>query len=353
MLKSKRYCDNYSKGCQLCQQGKWICIFLTYLCNAKCNFCPAPFKQEDKIISAFGNTRESILSYLKNNDFSGISFSGGDCFLVFDRLLEWLTIFRKHHPESYYWAYTNGLAVDEHKLNQLAGAGLNEIRFNIAATNYNNNNILQKIKLATNIIQHVAVEIPSIPADCDKLLEVIPILEEMNVNYLNLHEYIIVPSDQNKGTVKTGTFTLNKQAKIDFDTQSLSNTEKIKQFCRKNSFNLKINNCSLEKKDNQMFHRRLVMGNLYKKKYEKLTSDGLLKTYLLHPSLISTENLYRIINKEDNISSLEKYFTHPDLFNKNIKTITSNKTIAELYFLPALSIDDKKALHQIRVIKQG
>ena len=138
---------------------------MTYLCNAKCKFCTAPFKQEDKIISAFGNDPEVILRYLKSNQFNGISFSGGDCFLVYNRLLEWLTYYKKNLPDFYFWAYTNGLSVDEDKMKQLANSGLNELRFNIAATNYNSTEIIEIIKIATQIFNHVAIEIPSIPSD--------------------------------------------------------------------------------------------------------------------------------------------------------------------------------------------
>ena len=141
-----------SRGCQLCQQGKWLCIFLTYKCNSGCHFCPAPHK-DDHVHSAFGNQKEEILSYLIENNFEGISFSGGDPFVVFDRLLEWLIFFKERLPDYYYWVYTNGLAVDRNKLEQLATEGMKEIRFNIAATEYLSPYIWEKIKIARQLFR--------------------------------------------------------------------------------------------------------------------------------------------------------------------------------------------------------
>ena len=146
----------YSRGCQLCQQGKWLCIFLTYKCSADCHFCPAPFK-DDHIYSVFGKGKNENLEYLKMADFEGISFSGGDPFMVYDRLLDWLVFFKKHLPAYYYWVYTNGLAVDKNRLEKLAKTGMNEIRFNIAATGYLSPEIWGKIKIARKYFPFVTV----------------------------------------------------------------------------------------------------------------------------------------------------------------------------------------------------
>ena len=148
--------DNYSRGCQLCQRGTWLCIFLTYLCNTDCAFCPAPYK-EDRIISPFGDDPDIILDYISRyKQFEGVSFSGGECFLVFERLYDWLSFFKKRIPDMYYWVYTNGVAVNNNKLEWLKRAGLDEIRFNIAATGYNSPHVLENISQAARIIENVA-----------------------------------------------------------------------------------------------------------------------------------------------------------------------------------------------------
>ena len=38
---TKPILNNISKGCMLCGQGEWSCLFITGLCNANCFYCPA------------------------------------------------------------------------------------------------------------------------------------------------------------------------------------------------------------------------------------------------------------------------------------------------------------------------
>ena len=163
------FTDNFSQGCKACQNGKWLCIYLTYMCNASCAFCPAPFRNRDFIQSAFGSDLRMVLKYLERFAFEGISFSGGECFLVYDRMIAWLEFLKKQKPELYYWAYTNGINVKREQLEGLRNSGLNELRFNMAATGYNDPNILETITYAKEIFEFVAVEIPSIPEDFEKL----------------------------------------------------------------------------------------------------------------------------------------------------------------------------------------
>ncbi len=347
--KNSKLTDNNSRGCQLCQKGKWLCIYLTYLCNAKCVFCPAPFKQEDKIISAFGDSPEGIYQYLNSHNFEGISFSGGDCFLVFDRLMKWLSFFKKRCPDMYYWAYTNGLAADENKLNQLANAGLNEIRFNIAATNYNSPAILAKISLATELIKNVAVEIPSIPTDYHKLTNVLPYLDKINVKFLNLHEYILVPNDPYTKIANKNTFILNKEATLIYDKNSLQNTVKIKKFCKNQALKIQVNNCSLHKKEVQMLYRRLTMGEIFKREYDQLTQDGLLENYFIYPGKLTMQALQELIMANNN-NYLERYFVHPQAFKKHMSN--SSCTVAKLSFLPPLSKNEKPKLLKVECCEQ-
>jgi len=247
--------QTFSKGCQLCQQGGWFCIFLTYLCNAECQFCPAPHK-DDRTFSDAGNKKEIILEHIQEKGYEGISFSGGEPLLVFDRLVEWLEYFRKHLPSCYYWLYTNGLKVDARKLTILADLGLDEIRFNIAATGYDHPTIWKNMKLAVDLLPQVAVEIPSIPPDLSKLLAILPEMDAIGIKYLNLHQLILMPDDPYSAVAESGIFVLDDRIETSFDMMSKENTRKIMSFCRHKRLALIINDCDLEQKHKQMVLRR-------------------------------------------------------------------------------------------------
>ena len=53
-------------------------------------------------------------------------------------LLQWIGLLRRELPDLYLWAYTNGVPLTADLLGKLADAGLDELRFNLAATAYEN-----------------------------------------------------------------------------------------------------------------------------------------------------------------------------------------------------------------------
>lgn len=340
--------DNYSRGCQTCQRGTWLCIFLTYLCNTDCAFCPAPYK-DDRIVSPFGDNPDIILDYMsKYKQFEGLSFSGGECFLVFERLYDWLSFFNKKFPDIYYWVYTNGVAVNDMKLECLKRAGLDEIRFNIAATGYNSPHVLENISQAARIIENVAIEIPSIPLDYEKITGVLELLDQYNVKFLNLHEYIITPNNIHHYSDESGTFLLNKEVNLHYHTGSIANSKRIKNYCQRKKLKIKVNICTLNKKEAQMYYRRLVMGNIFKKEYDILTPDGFLETYFVFPGKLELENVRMFF--QNNLEFTEKHCIHPEILSQK-KIEPDNTFVAKLTCFPPLGIDEKRRIYKVEVIQ--
>jgi len=249
--------------------------------------------------------------------------------MVYGRMLSWLESLRKHKPDLYYWAYTNGINVKRSQMEELKNAGLNELRFNTAASGYDDPTVLKAISDAIDIYEHVAVEIPSIPEDLEQLKAILPALDKLGVNYLNLHEYILVPNDPNIKHAPKGQFLMNYEMRMQYHLHSLTNTENIKTFCKENNLKIRINNCSLRKKEHQMLGRRLTMGTLLKEDNEKLTEDGFLETVFVPDK-----------NDVNIMDSLKKYhlidrscLIHPDHAEK------TESTAYLLKILPRLGID--------------
>lgn len=237
--------------------------------------------------------------------------------MVFDRMLNWLKFFKGHKPDLYYWAYTNGMQMNNKQLQELNEAGMDELRFNIAASGYNNAGVLKNLGCAKKIMNHVAVEIPSIPEDYERLVQVLPVLNDLGIDYLNLHEYILVPDDPNNHIATKGQFIMNYTVKLDYHLNSQTNTERITDFCEKKGFNLKINSCTLIKKEHQMLGRRITMGELFKNNHEKLTGDGLLETIYISEN--EGVNIKEILKDYHNMNS--SCFIHPDQYDKNTGSV--------------------------------
>ncbi len=184
---TKSYHHRVSDGCSLCGKGLWSCLFITNKCNAHCFYCPSSqLKDETPATQSLTfETAESYAGYINRFGFKGVSFSGGEPLLFFDRTLHYLKTVRKMcSPDLYIWMYTNGILASEEKFRLLAEAGLNEIRFDIGATGYR----LDKVKMAKGIIPNITIEIPAIPEKKEKLKQLLPEMIAAGVTNLNLHQ---------------------------------------------------------------------------------------------------------------------------------------------------------------------
>lgn len=184
---TKPYVHGISPGCELCGQGNWSCLFINGICNARCFYCPSAQTEKGQPMTSsvvFSNAHE-YADYVNAFNIKGVSFSGGEPLMTFEKVLMFLKTLRVKVSRSLYiWMYTNGILVTEDKLKILRDNGLDEIRFDISATHY----ALDALKKAVGIIPTVTVEIPAIPEDLEKIRKVIHELHAIGVNYLNLHQ---------------------------------------------------------------------------------------------------------------------------------------------------------------------
>jgi pyruvate formate-lyase activating enzyme-like uncharacterized protein len=133
---------------------------------------------------SFGSVNDYV-AYLGGFDFEGIGFSGGEPFLAYEDLVEYIANTRRVFGLRHYlWAYTSGKHVTPENLATLRRAGLNELRFDIATNGYD----LTAVALAIKEIGRVSIEIPVIPEDKQIVMEQLARFEELGVSHLNLHQ---------------------------------------------------------------------------------------------------------------------------------------------------------------------
>ena len=237
---TKPFYKQISKGCSLCGQGVWSCLFITGKCNAKCFYCPAS-QENDGIPTSQNlhfNTPESYAEYINYFKFKGVSFSGGEPLLFFDRTLEYLEQIRKDcSPEIYIWMYTNGILASEEKFRKLAAAGLNEVRFDIGATHFS----LDKIAFAKGIIPNITIEIPAVPKEKEKLKQLLPEMIKAGVSNLNLHQLRLTKHNAPKLLKHNYTFIHAEQPVV---LESELAALEILNFAREHKLDIGINYCS-------------------------------------------------------------------------------------------------------------
>ena len=191
-LGTKIHHGHLSPGCLQCTSLAWSCLFISGRCNGRCFYCPAPQNMDDPPMSGSVpfHRAQDYADYVRFFGFGGASVSGGEPLLDFDKSLAFVQALRRTcDPALHIWLYTNGILVTQDKLQKLAAAGLNEIRFDIGATDYD----LRFACQAAGIVATVTVEIPAVPEEAERLEALMPELTAAGVSHLNLHQLRLTP----------------------------------------------------------------------------------------------------------------------------------------------------------------
>ncbi len=257
---TKPYYKGISPGCRICGQGKWSCLFITNKCNACCFYCPAA-QNTDEVPSSQGmefHTPEQYAEYIKHFDFKGVSFSGGEPLLYFDRTLEYLKAVKKIPNTPYIWLYTNGILADKEKMLRLADAGLDEIRFDIGATGFS----LENVKKATGIIPNIAIEIPAVPEEKEVIKKLLPQMYDAGVTNLNLHHMRLTKHNVSN-FMKRGYTIIPAERPLVLESE-LAALE-IVDYASRNNSDIAINYCSFHFKNRfqKSGYRKMITRKLY------------------------------------------------------------------------------------------
>ncbi len=272
---TKPYLNHLSKGCSICGQGLWSCLFITNQCNASCFYCPA--KQDYDALPGTQNldfnSSEDYVDYLLKFGFKGASISGGEPLLYFDRTLEYVKKIRQNLPDDFYiWLYTNGILADELKLKLLADAGLNEIRFDIGATAYK----LDNVRKAKGVIPVVSIEIPAVPEKVELLKELLPKMIDAGVSNLHFHQLRLTKHNAPKLLAHKYTFLHGEKAVV---LESELAALEIMLFAAQNNIPIGINYCNFQYKNRfQSAGFRKMLAELYRQNNEEITENGYLRS---------------------------------------------------------------------------
>jgi len=334
---TKLFTHKISPGCALCGNGDWSCLFINGICNAQCFYCPSTQKEKGQPMTSnleFSNPRD-YADYVRRFNIKGVSFSGGEPFLTFDRVVLFLKTLRSQVPHPLYiWMYTNGLLVTEDKLKILRDNGLDEIRFDISANHYN----LEGLKKAINIIPRVTVEIPAIPEDLELTQKVIKELYELGVNHLNLHQIRCTKFNLEK-LVQRGYTFLHGPGVTVLETELTA--LKLIQYSLDQKIALSINYCAFTFRNQfQRAGGRRRNALLIKAAHEDITPTGHIRTMSvsgtkesigpLHQSLMSQgldPSFWKLSTAGDQLFFTEKLWPLMDFSNVRLKVSYSGSAL--------------------------
>ena len=163
--------ERFPRGCRSCLLGTGLsAIRKTNRCNLQCPFC-YNYGELDEIAPVgegyweIGGTkfheRDLPLLFSVQKKPSGVSYVYLEPFMEIEKYYGVIRLFKEAGIHQH--MYTNGTLATEENLRALGEAGLDELRFNLGASNCADK-VIEAIALAKRYIPYVGIETPMTPA---------------------------------------------------------------------------------------------------------------------------------------------------------------------------------------------
>ena len=183
------YTRRLPQGCRSCVAGKGSTLFVTGLCTRECFFCfnEKPRRDETVVHGLPIDDPSEAPAIIARYGLRSIGLSGGEPLMRPQRVLALLAELKAMPDPPRVELYTNGDLADADILRRLRDAGLDAIRFDLAARDYD----LAPVRRALPILKEVAVEIPVVPEHKERLERMVLELDALGVPFLNIHELFV------------------------------------------------------------------------------------------------------------------------------------------------------------------
>ncbi len=187
--------DKFPAGCRSCLMGTGLsAIRKTNRCNLQCRFC-YDYGVTDMLppvgegMWEIGGTRfyehdiPLLLSIQPKP--TGISYVYLEPFMEIEKYYGVIRIFRKHGIHQH--MYTNGTLATAENLKALGDAGLDELRFNLGASNCADR-VIENIAIAKRFIPRVGIETPMTPELYEGFLKKRGAILKTGLDFINFAE---------------------------------------------------------------------------------------------------------------------------------------------------------------------
>ncbi|OGR46195.1 MAG: hypothetical protein A2X40_06825 [Elusimicrobia bacterium GWC2_65_9] len=198
-------------GCKPCLSGRGTNLYVTGLCTRDCFFCfnQKPRKDELVVHGIPVKEPEEAAAIVERFDLRSVGLSGGEPLMFPERVLRLIASLRAMKSPPRIDLYTNGDRSDEHLLRALKATGLDSIRFDVVARDFD----LAPVALAKTIFDEVAVEVPVVPEQLAALKKMCLELDRLGVPFLNIHELFLCAENEGRVLAKGETAKAGGESK--------------------------------------------------------------------------------------------------------------------------------------------
>ena len=158
-----------ARGCEVCEKGAKLVLFVTGICDLDCFYCPVSEKRRGKDI-AWANERpivneEDLIIEAERMRALGAGVTGGEPLLRLERCCRFISILKEHFGEDFHIHLYTAKAPSLESIKKLKKAGLDEIRYHILAEKQ-----WKSIEKAVSLGLDVGIEIPVFPNEEGRIL---------------------------------------------------------------------------------------------------------------------------------------------------------------------------------------
>ena len=194
--------SKFSRGCRSCLTGTGLsAIRKTNKCNVQCRFC-YNYGELDRIppigegMWQIGGTKfyekdVDLLLSIQNKP-TGISYVYLEPFMEIEKYYGIIARFKKAGIHQH--MYTNGLLCTEENLKALGEAGLDELRFNLGASNCHDK-VIENIRIAKKYIPYVGIETPMTPEFFEEFTKKKDTILSTGLDFINCAELHLNPNN--------------------------------------------------------------------------------------------------------------------------------------------------------------
>jgi pyruvate formate-lyase activating enzyme-like uncharacterized protein len=180
------YTKRLPPGCVGCLAGEGTNLYVTGKCTRDCFFCFNTKPRTDEIV-VHGikiNEPEEAAAIVERFGLTSVGISGGEPLLQPERVIRIIRSLRASGKALRIDLYTNGDLASEERLRELKSAGLDSLRFNLVAREFDAAPVLRSLA----VFPETTVEIPVVPERMAELKSMVLELDRAGVPYLNIHE---------------------------------------------------------------------------------------------------------------------------------------------------------------------
>ena len=313
--------DKFPKGCVSCLFGTGLGgVRKTNKCNLTCKFCyyhdnidnQEVIKEDMWEIGDSSYYIEDIDLLLSIQDKpSGIAYVYLEPFLEIEKYYEIVKKF--NNAGIYQHIYTNGTLCTEDNLKKLADSGLDEIRFNLGASNCSDN-VIENMKIAKKYFKSVGIETPMTPEFFKVFIEKKKMILDTGLDFINCAELHL--GEDNINNYSGEKLYMARRGYIS-PLWSREITFKIMKMAEDEKWDLVVHDCSNHTKFAREINKnsKLKMGfgsNTYRSEFDR-------ELFHIFLPILRDEN-FKFLNEEDleERYKLENCKENIELINKNV-----------------------------------